>query len=103
MMMLMNMTMMIMVCRYEFASPEVLAGTTETLRKETLCMFTPDEVSNEHISPQQRKEGIKPMLTIDNKAGGGTHQCQGHPPNIFDKRCGTRWREFSSSSHRQFR
>jgi len=33
--------------RYEFASPEVLAGTTETLRKETLCMFTPDEVRAE--------------------------------------------------------
>ena len=45
------MLMMIMLCRYEFASPEVLAGTTETLRKETLCMFTPDEVSNEHVSP----------------------------------------------------
>ena len=36
---------MIVVFRYEFASPEVLAGTTETLRKETLCMFTPGEVS----------------------------------------------------------
>ena len=34
----------IIVFRYEFASPEVLAGTTETLRKDTLCMFTPDEV-----------------------------------------------------------
>ena len=34
----------IIIFRYEFASPEVLAGTTETLRKETLCMFTPDEV-----------------------------------------------------------
>ena len=36
----------IIVFRYEFASPEVLAGTTETLRKETLCMFTPDEVAH---------------------------------------------------------
>ena len=31
--------------RYEFASPEVLAGTTEALRKETLCMFTNEEVN----------------------------------------------------------
>ena len=30
--------------RYEFASDEVLAGTTEALRKQTLCMFTNDEV-----------------------------------------------------------
>ena len=31
--------------RYEFASPEVLAGTTEALRKDTLCMFTNEEVN----------------------------------------------------------
>ena len=43
--MIMMMMINIIVFRYEFASPEVLAGTTETLRKETLCMFTPDEVA----------------------------------------------------------
>ena len=46
--MIINMMMMremTIILRYEFASPEVLAGTTETLRKETLCMFTPDEVA----------------------------------------------------------
>ena len=51
----MNMNMMIIVYRYEFASPEVLAGTTETLRKETLCMFTPDEVSTCHPSNGRRE------------------------------------------------
>ena len=51
----MNMMMMIIVYRYEFASPEVLAGTTETLRKETLCMFTPDEVSSCHPSNGRRE------------------------------------------------
>ena len=44
--MMMMITIIIIVFRYEFASPEVLAGTTETLRKETLCMFTPDEVAH---------------------------------------------------------
>ena len=43
-MMISRMMTLITTIRYEFASPEVLAGTTETLRKETLCMFTPDEV-----------------------------------------------------------
>jgi len=42
-----NLHAQIPAIRYEFASPEVLAGTTETLRKETLCMFTPDEVREE--------------------------------------------------------
>ena len=51
----MNMIMMIIVYRYEFASPEVLAGTTENLRKETLCMFTPDEVSTCHPSNGRRE------------------------------------------------
>ena len=51
----MNMNMRIIVYRYEFASPEVLAGTTETLRKETLCMFTPDEVSTCHPSNGRRE------------------------------------------------
>ena len=37
--------LIIMFFRYEFASPEVLAGTTEVLRKETLCMFTNEEVN----------------------------------------------------------
>ena len=41
---MMTLITTIIIFRYEFASPEVLAGTTETLRKETLCMFTPDEV-----------------------------------------------------------
>ena len=49
------MVMMIIFFRYEFASPEVLAGTTETLRKETLCMFNPDEVSSCHPSNGRRE------------------------------------------------
>ena len=36
--------LIVLLFRYEFASPEVLAGTTEALRKETLCMFTNEEV-----------------------------------------------------------
>ena len=37
--------LIVFLFRYEFASPEVLAGTTEALRKETLCMFTNEEVN----------------------------------------------------------
>jgi len=33
--------------RYEFASPEVLDGTNDTLRKDTLRMLTPDEIRSE--------------------------------------------------------
>ena len=37
--------LIVLLFRYEFASPEVLAGTTEALRKDTLCMFTNEEVN----------------------------------------------------------
>jgi hypothetical protein len=33
--------------RYEFATPEVLEGTSEVLRKESLCMLTKEEVRAE--------------------------------------------------------
>ena len=37
--------LIVLLFRYEFASPEVLAGTTEALRKDTLCMYTNEEVN----------------------------------------------------------
>ena len=76
-MMMMMMIIIIIVFRYEFASPEVLAGTTETLRKETLCMFTPDEVA--HIISARKIWFMVTMISLLEGASGGGKGSQAAP------------------------